>query len=74
MALDWVQQALQKSLGFHLFRRHSICDLEGAEDAQVWEAVQNESEGVPLPPVNGGFCSAGSIGTTSIGWRAQATG
>ena len=58
MALDWVQEALQKSLGFSPFPATLNLRPRAQEDAQVWEAVQNESGGVPLPPVNGGFCSA----------------
>jgi CTP-dependent riboflavin kinase len=58
MALDWVQEALQKSLGFSPFPATLNLRPRAREDAQVWEAVQNESGGVPLPPVNGGFCSA----------------
>jgi CTP-dependent riboflavin kinase len=58
MVLDWVQEALQKSLGFAPFPATLNLRPRAREDAQVWEAVQNESEGVPLPPVNGGFCSA----------------
>jgi riboflavin kinase len=58
MTLDWVQEALQKSLGFSPFPATLNLRPRAREDAQVWEAVQNESEGVALPPVNGGFCSA----------------
>jgi CTP-dependent riboflavin kinase len=58
MALDWVQKALQKSLGFSPFPATLNLRPRAREDAQVWEAVQNESGGVPLQPVNGGFCSA----------------
>jgi CTP-dependent riboflavin kinase len=58
MVLDWVQEALQKGLGFSPFPATLNLRPKAREDAQVWEAVQNESEGVPLPPVNGGFCSA----------------
>jgi len=58
MALDWVQKALEKSLGFSPFPATLNLRPRAREDAQVWEAVQNESGGVPLPPVNSGFCSA----------------
>ena len=58
MELDWVQEALQKSLGFSPFPATLNLRPKAREDAQVWEAVQNESGGVPFPPVNGGFCSA----------------
>jgi CTP-dependent riboflavin kinase len=58
MALDWVQEALQKSLGFSPFPATLNLRPRAQEDVQVWEAVQNESGGIPLPPVNGGFCSA----------------
>ncbi len=58
MALDWVQKALEKSLGFSPFPATLNLRPRAREDAQVWEAVQNESGGVPLSPVNSGFCSA----------------
>ena len=58
MALNWVQKALEKSLGFSPFPATLNLRPRAREDAQVWEAVQNESGGVPLSPVNGGFCSA----------------
>ena len=58
MALDWVQKALEKSLGFSPFPATLNLRPRAREDAQVWEAVQNESGGVLLSPVNGGFCSA----------------
>ena len=58
MALDWVQEALRKSLGFAPFPATLNLRPRGREDAQTWETVQNESSSVSLPPVNGGFCSA----------------
>ena len=58
MVLDWVQEALQKSLGFSPFPATLNLRPKAREDAQVWETVQNESGGLSLPPVNGRFCSA----------------
>lgn len=58
MALDWVQEALQKSLGFSAFPATLNLRPRAQEDVRVWEAVQNESGSIALPPVNGGFCSA----------------
>jgi CTP-dependent riboflavin kinase len=58
MALDWVQEALKKSLGFSPFPATLNLRPNAEQDAQVWEAVQNASGGVAFPAVNGGFCSA----------------
>jgi riboflavin kinase len=58
MALDWVQKALQKSLGFSPFPATLNLRPRAREDAQVWEAIQSDWPGIPLPPVDGGFCSA----------------
>ena len=58
MALAWVQAALEKSLGFSPFPATLNLRPRSREDAKVWEAVQNESEGVPFAPVSDGFCRA----------------
>ena len=47
MALDWVQAALTKSLNFTPFPA-----------TRVWAAIQSDWPGIPLPPPDGGFCSA----------------
>jgi riboflavin kinase len=58
MTLDWVQQGLERSLGFSPFpatlnvRPHASADLE------IWRHVQTASAGVPLAPASGGLCSA----------------
>ena len=58
MALDWVQEALKKSLGFTPFPATLNVHPEGEADARVWAAIQAEWSGIALPPVNGQFCSA----------------
>jgi CTP-dependent riboflavin kinase len=58
MALEWVQQALQQSLGFLPYPATLNVRPKEPQDARVWEAVQEEIPGVPLPPRQGGFCSA----------------
>ena len=58
MALDWVQEALKKSLGFTPFPATLNVRPEGEADARVWSAIQTEWSGIALPPVNGQFCSA----------------
>jgi CTP-dependent riboflavin kinase len=58
MALDWVQVALKKSLGFASFPATLNVRPKAPEDERNWEAVQNDSNGIPLAPVDGGFCSA----------------
>jgi CTP-dependent riboflavin kinase len=58
MALDWVQQALKKSLGFAPFPATLNVRPKKTEDLQAWEAVRRNMKGIPLPPADGGFCSA----------------
>ena len=58
MRLDWVQEALRKTLGFAPYPATLNVRPSGPEDARVWEEVQRDVVGVPLSPVEGGFCSA----------------
>jgi CTP-dependent riboflavin kinase len=58
MALDWVQAALKKSLGFAPFPATLNVRPKMEEDARIWEAVQKNLPGIPLAPAAGGFCSA----------------
>ena len=58
MALDWVQAALKKILGFAPFPATLNVRPKMEEDARVWEAVQKNLSGIPLPAAAGGFCSA----------------
>ena len=58
MALDWVQQALQESLGFAPFPATLNVHPKKAEDLEAWAAVRRDVKGIPLPPVDGGFCAA----------------
>ena len=58
MALDWVQEALTKSLDFTPFPATLNVRPKGEDDARVWAAIQSDWPGIPLPPVDGGFCSA----------------
>jgi riboflavin kinase len=58
MALDWVQDLLKQSLGYHPFPATLNVRPKGAEDAAVWQRAQSELAGVPLAPANGGYCSA----------------
>jgi CTP-dependent riboflavin kinase len=57
MALDWVQAALKKSLGFAPFPATLNVRPKMKEDARIWEAVQ-KNPGISLAPAAGGFCSA----------------
>ena len=62
MALDWVQEALQKSLGLPSFSGDTqSCDPGTPEDAQVWEAVQSESAGIAAAAGSGGHCGAQAL-------------
>ncbi len=58
MTLDWVQEALKKSLGFSPFPATLNVRPEKEHDARVWAAIQSECSGIPLPPPDGRFCSA----------------
>ena len=58
MALEWVQHALKKSLGFAPFPATLNVRPETSEDLRAWEAVQTDLGGVSLPAGEGGFCSA----------------
>lgn len=58
MALDWVQQALQKSLGFAPFPATLNVRPKTREDRQAWKDVLKDVQGMPLPAPDGGFCSA----------------
>jgi riboflavin kinase, archaea type len=58
MALDWVQEALAKSLNFTPFPATLNVRPKGEDDARVWAAIQSDWPGIPLAPVDGGFCSA----------------
>jgi CTP-dependent riboflavin kinase len=58
MTLEWVQQGLQRSLGFSPFPATLNVRPLASADHEVWRRVQTESAGVPLVPAEGGFCSA----------------
>jgi CTP-dependent riboflavin kinase len=58
MALDWVRQALEQSLGFVPYPATLNVRPKDPQDARNWQAVQAEIRGVPLPPREGGFCRA----------------
>ena len=58
MALDWVQAALKKSLGFAPFPATLNVRPKTAVDARIWQDVQRDFPGILLPPGTDGFCSA----------------
>lgn len=58
MALDWVQASLKQCLGYSPFPATLNVRPRTNEDAQVWRHAQNGIRALPLPPVDGGFCSA----------------
>ena len=58
MALDWVQDSLKQSLGYHPFPATLNLRPMAAQDAQVWRRVQSEFPGTPLWPATSSFCSA----------------
>jgi CTP-dependent riboflavin kinase len=75
MALDWVQAALKKSLGFAPFPATLNVRPKMEEDARIWQAVQENLPGIPLPPPVSGFCAARLYRVAVVGpGSAQATG
>ncbi|HSF59949.1 MAG TPA: DUF120 domain-containing protein [Candidatus Binatia bacterium] len=75
MALDWVQAALKKSLGFAPFPATLNVRPKREEDARIWETVQKNLPGIPLPPPAGGFCAARLYRVAVVGpGNTQATG
>ena len=58
MSLDWVQLALEQSLGFAPFPATLNVRPKAADDAETWRLIQSESAGLPLASAQGGFCSA----------------
>jgi CTP-dependent riboflavin kinase len=58
MALDWVQASLKQCLGFNPFPATLNVRPKSVEDGRVWRRAQHELTALPLPPVDGGFCSA----------------
>jgi CTP-dependent riboflavin kinase len=57
MALDWVQLALQRSLGFTPFPATLNIRPKDAADAETWRFMRSEG-GMPLLTAESGFCSA----------------
>jgi riboflavin kinase, archaea type len=58
MALDWVQEALRRILGFVPYPATLNVRPSTAQDARFWHEVQREVASVPLASDEGGFCSA----------------
>jgi CTP-dependent riboflavin kinase len=58
MKLDWVQRALEKSLGFAPFPATLNVRPTTAEDLKVWQSLCRDEKGIPLLPSEGGFCAA----------------
>jgi CTP-dependent riboflavin kinase len=58
MALDWVQEALRRVLGFEPYPATLNVRPSHPRDLRLWQQIQRDATGVPLPPVDGDFCSA----------------
>jgi riboflavin kinase, archaea type len=75
MALEWVQAALKKALGFTPFPATLNVRPKMEEDARVWQAVQKNLPGLPLAPAADGFCSARLYRVAVLGpGKGQANG
>ena len=58
MALDWVQDLLMQSLGYHPYPATLNVRPKGAEDARVWQRVKRDHAGTPLTPASDDHCGA----------------
>jgi riboflavin kinase, archaea type len=58
MALDWVQEALRKSLGFAPYPATLNVRPSKPQDARLWQEIKREIAAVPMAPIESGFCSA----------------
>lgn len=59
MALDWVQDALRKALGFAPYPATLNLRPSTPQDARQWQAIQREVAPEPMAPIESGFCNAG---------------
>jgi CTP-dependent riboflavin kinase len=59
MALDWVQEALRKCLGFAPYPATLNVRPSTPQDARQWQEIQREVAPEALAPVESGFCNAG---------------
>jgi riboflavin kinase, archaea type len=66
MALDWVQLALERCLGFKPFPATLNIRPNREADAETWRVVRAE-DGVPLVTSESGFCSARLYSVEIIG-------
>jgi riboflavin kinase, archaea type len=58
MSLDWVQRALEQSLGFAPFPATLNVRPKALEDMESWRRVQSASAGLVLAPAEEGSCRA----------------
>jgi CTP-dependent riboflavin kinase len=58
MTLDWVQEALRRTLGFAPYPATLNVRPSGPQDARLWEEIQTDVAGVSLSPLEDNFCSA----------------
>jgi CTP-dependent riboflavin kinase len=58
MSLDWVQTALQQSLGFSPYPATLNLRLELEKEIVVWQEVQRQMRGINIMPPDASFCQA----------------
>lgn len=58
MALDWVQEALQRALGFSPYPATLNIRLESEQEMKVWREVKSEPGGIDIPSPESSFCQA----------------
>jgi CTP-dependent riboflavin kinase len=58
MAVDWVQQALRRKLGFAPFPATLNLRPRTDVDAGAWQTIQKDLKRIELIPAESGFCAA----------------
>ncbi len=58
MALEWVQQSLEKSLGYRPYPATLNLKLQTKKEIDSWKQIQKEAHGLEVPPPGPGFCRA----------------
>jgi CTP-dependent riboflavin kinase len=74
MALDWVQQALARSLGFAPFPATLNLRPAGAADAAAWQSIREDASYYSYMPAHEGACRARTYRVTVRSERAAISG
>lgn len=58
MALDWVQTALQRALGFFPYPATLNLRVESEEEMSIWRQIKSQANGIDISPPDPSFCQA----------------